>query len=66
MCDVTYHISAVMLHVMVCSICQAANVVYMMFSFHAGGVFTLEVWSLLSNLEDIELQRLAQALPATV
>ena len=47
--------------------CQwMANVVYMMFSFHAGGVFTLEVWSLLSNLEDIELQRLAQALPATV
>ncbi|KAL5473775.1 hypothetical protein EMCRGX_G028330 [Ephydatia muelleri] len=31
-----------------------------------GGVFTSGVWPLLSNLEDPELRRLAQALPATV
>ena len=30
------------------------------------GVFTSGVWPLLSNLEDPELRRLAQALPATV
>eukprot|EP00731_Ephydatia_muelleri_P005241 Em0002g1417a len=31
-----------------------------------GGVFTSGVWPLLSNLEDPELRRLAQALPATM
>ena len=41
--------------------CSLQNVL-----FHAGGVFTSGVWPLLSNLEDHELRRLAQALPATV
>ena len=42
-------------------LCSLQNVL-----FHAGGVFTSGVWPLLSNLEDHELRRLAQALPATV
>ena len=41
-----------------------ANLVNVMFSFHADGVFASGAWSLLSNLEDPELRRLAQALPA--
>ena len=38
----------------------------MTLSFCASGVVTSGVWPLLSNLEDPELRRLAQALPATV
>ena len=44
----------------------AAKVLSLCCTFLAAGVFTSGAWPLLSNLEDPELRRLAQALPATV